>query len=123
MFVGGAPFACHLAISPRWMIHYYNAAMAEHLWMREEEARYIADLHSVFRGTLSAALDEIATAIPLDYFGIDCAIAIDGRLLLFEADAAMLVHGTDPPELYPYKPAGFRRIQTALMDLLRKRRL
>ena len=25
----------------------------------------------------------------------------------------MLVHGTDPPDLYPYKRAGFERIKTA----------
>jgi hypothetical protein len=122
MFVAGQPYACHLAISPRWMIHYYNAAMAEHQWMRDEEARFIANLDSVFTGTLATALAEIAAAIPLEYFGIDCAIARDGRLLLFEADAAMLVHGTDPPDLYPYKRAGFERIQTALTALIEQRR-
>jgi glutathione synthase/RimK-type ligase-like ATP-grasp enzyme len=121
MFVDGKPYACHLAISPRWMIHYYNAAMAEHQWMRDEEARFIANLDEVFTSRLRDALDEISAAIPLEYFGIDCAIARDGRLLLFEADAAMLVHGTDPPDLYPYKRAGFERIQTALMELLSKR--
>jgi glutathione synthase/RimK-type ligase-like ATP-grasp enzyme len=121
MFVEGKPYACHLAISPRWMIHYYNAAMAEHQWMRDEEARFIANLGAVFTGTLAEALREIAAAIPLDYFGIDCAIARDGRLLLFEADAAMLVHGTDPSDLYPYKRAGFERIQSALNAALSSR--
>jgi hypothetical protein len=121
MFVAGVPYACHLAISPRWMIHYYNAAMAEHQWMRDEEARFIANLSDVFSGALAGALAEIAAAVPLEYFGIDCAIARDGRLLLFEADAAMLVHGTDPPDLYPYKRAGFERIQTALAALFASR--
>jgi len=123
MFVEGAPFAYHLAISPRWMIHYYNAAMAEHVWMREEEARFIADLGAVFRRTLRDALAEIAAAVPLEYFGIDCGMAPDGRLLLFEADAAMLVHGTDPPELYAYKRAGFERVKAALSALLERRRI
>ena len=118
MFVAGKPFACHLAVSPRWMIHYYNAAMADHQWMRDEEARFIAHLDAVFAGLPAAALAEIAAAIPLEYFGVDCAIARDGRLLLFEADAAMLVHGSDPVDLYPYKRAGFERIQSALTALL-----
>jgi hypothetical protein len=122
MFVEGVPYACHLAISPRWMIHYYNAAMADHQWMRDEEARFIADLGSVFGGPLADALAEVAAALPLEYFGIDCTIARDGRLLLFEADAAMLVHGSDPPDLYPYKRAGFERIQTALNALLENHR-
>ncbi len=120
MFVDGAPYPCHLAISPHWMIHYYNAPMREHAWMRAEEAAFIADLGAVFAGPLAAALDEIAAAIPLAYFGIDCALAADGRLVLFEADAAMLVHGSDPPDLYPYKRAGFARIQTALTTLLER---
>jgi hypothetical protein len=121
VFVDGAPYACHLAISPRWMIHYYNAPMSEHAWMRDEEAAFVGDLDAVFAGPLAAALREIADAIPLDYFGIDCSIARDGRLLLFEADAAMLVHGSDPPDLYPYKRAGFERIQAALTALLERR--
>jgi hypothetical protein len=120
MFVDGAPYACHLAISPRWMIHYYNAAMAEHAWMRDEEAAFIGDMAAVFAGPRADALREIAAAIPLGYFGIDCAIAGDGRVLLFEADAAMLVHGTDPPDLYPYKRAAFERIQHALTGLLER---
>jgi hypothetical protein len=33
----------------------------------------------------------------------------------------MLVHGTDPPELYPYKRAGFERIQSALSALIERR--
>jgi hypothetical protein len=118
MFVAGESYPCHLAISPRWMIHYYNAAMADHAWMRAEEARFLAAPEETFPGPLGAALREIAAAVPLDYFGIDCAIANDGRLLLFEADAAMLVHGSDPPELYPYKRAAFERIQRALTALL-----
>lgn len=122
MFVNGVPFACHLAISPRWMIHYYNAPMAEHEWMRDEEARFIGNLDGVFRRRLHDALADIARGVPLEYFGIDCGIAPDGRLLLFEADAAMLVHGTDPPDLYPYKRAAFERIKLALTELLASRR-
>jgi hypothetical protein len=122
MFVEGVPFAYHLAISPRWMIHYYNAAMAEHQWMRDEEACFVGDLDAVFGGTLRDALAEIAAAVPLEYFGIDCAIARDGRLLLFEADAAMLVHGTDPADLYPYKRPAFERIKLALNALFARRR-
>ncbi len=114
MFVAGKPYAYHMAISPHWMIHYYNAPMAEHAWMREEEARFLDDLGGVFSGRLADALEEIAAAIPLTYFGIDCGIEPGGRLLLFEVDAAMLVHGTDDPELFGYKVAAFKRVQAAL---------
>ena len=94
----------------------------EHHPVLAEEAAFLNDPTLVFNQRHYRALGEIQQRIGLEYFGIDCAIARDGRLLLFEADAAMLVHGTDPPDLYPYKRAGFDRIQTALMELLASRR-
>ncbi|MBV8663792.1 MAG: hypothetical protein JO107_11875 [Hyphomicrobiales bacterium] len=38
----------------------------------------------------------LAEALGLDNFGVDFALAPDGRLLLFEANAAMVI--LDPPE-------------------------
>ncbi|HEY5340953.1 MAG TPA: tetratricopeptide repeat protein, partial [Candidatus Aquilonibacter sp.] len=40
VFVDGIPYPVHLAVSPDWMIHYYNAPMSEHQWMRDEEAAF-----------------------------------------------------------------------------------
>jgi hypothetical protein len=88
--------------------------------MRDEEAHFLQEPHTVFIGPLKDALRELAESIPLTYFGIDCGIAPDGRLLLFEADAAMLVHGTDDPVLFPYKKAAFREIQLAFDQTLAK---
>jgi tetratricopeptide (TPR) repeat protein len=120
-FVAGVPYPVHMAISPRWMIHYYNAPMAENAWMRDEEHAFMRDIHSVFDGLRAAALREIAAAIPLDYFGIDCSIAPDGRVLLFEASAAMLVHANDPVDVFPYKAQYVPRIFRALEELFAKR--
>ena len=98
--------------------------MAEHEWMRDEEARFIEEPR---RGLPGAGSTTRSPRSPPRFRSSTSAstarIAPDGRLLLFEADAAMLVHGTDPPDLYPYKRAAFERIQTALTELLRKRRL
>jgi tetratricopeptide (TPR) repeat protein len=122
VYVDGEAFPVHLAISPNWMIHYYNAAMADHQWMRDEEARFLADLGSVFHGDLGAAVDGVARAVGLEYFGIDCAVGRDGRLLVFEADSAMLVHSTDPVDLYPYKHEYIPRIYRALERMLDRRK-
>jgi hypothetical protein len=118
IFVAGEPFAYHAALSPNWMIHYYNAPMAENAWMREEEARFIDDISTVFAGPLMDGLREIAARFGVEYFGIDCSIAPDGRVLLFEADSAMLVHGTDDPVMYGYKIRGFERVRDALAALI-----
>ncbi|MBV8489726.1 MAG: tetratricopeptide repeat protein [Candidatus Eremiobacteraeota bacterium] len=118
VYVDGQPFPVHLAISPNWMIHYYNAPMADHQWMRDEEAAFLADLGSVFRGELMEAVQGVGRAVGLEYFGIDCTIGTDGSLLVFEADTAMLVHTTDPVELYPYKHEYVPRIYRALEALI-----
>lgn len=117
MFVDGRAYPVHLAISPRWMIHYYNAPMADHAWMRDEEHAFMRDMASVFDGVRAQGLEEIARAIPLDYFGIDCSIAPDGRVLLFEASSAMIVHLRDPVDLYPYKARYVPRVVHALEAL------
>jgi aromatic-L-amino-acid/L-tryptophan decarboxylase len=121
LFVDGEPFAFHLAISPNWMVHYYNAPMAEHRWMRDEEHAFLADIGSVFAGDLAAALRETAELLALDYAGIDCAIDRDGKLLIFEADNALIVHLLDDPALFGYKHVYVPRILTALDAMVRRR--
>ncbi len=49
-------------------------------------------------------------SVGLDYFGIDCAEAPDGRLLVFEVDTAMIVHDMDDADLFPYKQPAMRRL-------------
>jgi tetratricopeptide (TPR) repeat protein len=122
VFVDGIPYPVHLAISRRWMIHYYNAEMAENAWMREEEARFLADIRSVFDGERHRTLLGIADAVRLEYFGIDCALMPDGRVLVFEADPAMLVHTSDPIELYPYKREYVPRIFRAVERMIDERK-
>ena len=48
IFVDGEAYPCHLAISPHWMIHYYNAPMALNQWMRDEEAHFLEDIANAF---------------------------------------------------------------------------
>ena len=122
MFVDSEPYATHLAISPNWMVHYYNAPMKEHAWMRDEEGAFLKDVYSVFDGERARALKAIAGAVGLEYFGIDCAIDRDGRVLIFEADPAMLVHTSDPIDLYPYKHEYIPRIYRAIEQMIDRRK-
>jgi glutathione synthase/RimK-type ligase-like ATP-grasp enzyme len=116
--VDGVPYPYHLAISPNWMIHYYNAPMRETAWMREEEASFLADFEQVFQPALQEAMREIARVLGLEYFGIDCSIDPQGRLLVFEADPAMIVHAGDEPELFAYKIPYVQRIFDAFQELI-----
>jgi hypothetical protein len=121
IYIDGEPFPFHLAISPNWMVHYYNAPMTEHQWMRDEERAFLESLGSAFSGDLAQALRETGERLGLDYVGIDCAIARDGTLLLFEADNAVIVHALDDPVMFAYKHRYVPRITAALDAMVRRR--
>jgi tetratricopeptide (TPR) repeat protein len=121
IFVDGEPFPFHLAISPRWMVHYYNAPMAENAWMRDEEHAFLAHMGNVFHGELADALREVSSLLPLEYVGIDCAIGRDGKLLVFEADNALIVHLLDDPQVYAYKYRYVPRVAQAVDAMVRRR--
>ncbi|MBV9776733.1 MAG: hypothetical protein JO143_06760, partial [Acetobacteraceae bacterium] len=116
-----APFLCHMAVSEHWMVHYLNAGMETSADRRAEEARAMAEFDTGFAVRHAAALEALNDWIGLDYFQLDCAETPDGRLLVFEADVAAIVHLMDPPDLFPYKPAQMRRVFNAFDRMLRRR--
>ena len=116
--IAGVPYISHLAISEHWMVHYLNSGMAESAHKREQEALAMATFDEDFAVRHKAALAELCQRIPLDYFAIDAAETADGRLLLFEADVAMIVHSMDEPELFPYKGPAMKKLFAAFHDLL-----
>jgi hypothetical protein len=123
VFIGGRPFLSHMAVSPRWMVHYLNAEMAENAANRAEEAQAMATFDSGFAARHAEAFRRLCEIYPFDYFGIDCAETQDGRLLLFEADVALIVHAMDPEELYPYKKPAMAKLFAAFVAMLEARAL
>ena len=121
VFIEGRPFACHMAISDQWMIYYLNANMKESSEKRAEEARFMGDFDGDFATRHATALGAIAARVGLDYFGIDCGETPDGRLLVFEADIAMIVHAMDSIEVYPYKAPQMRKVFAAFRAMLYRR--
>lgn len=121
--IDGAPFPVHLAISPRWMIHYLNADMMENAGNRAEEARFMAGFED-FARRHARAFAGMREKLQLDYFLIDCAEIGDGKLLVFEVGSAMIAHDLDCPTTFPYKSAPMRRLFDAFrrMVLLRANR-
>jgi hypothetical protein len=120
-FLDGAPFLCHMAVSGHWMVHYLNADMELHAARREEEARAMASFDAGFAPRHAEAFAALTARFGLDYFQIDCAETPDGRLLVFEADVAAIVHLMDPLDLFPYKPAQMRRVFAAFDAMLHRR--
>jgi hypothetical protein len=118
--IDGRPYACHMATSQHWMVHYLNAGMTESAVKREEEARFMAAFDQDFAARHRTALRAVAERVGLAYFAIDCGELPDGSLLLFEADVAMIVHAMDPPDMFPYKGPQMRKVFAAFDAMLRK---
>jgi glutathione synthase/RimK-type ligase-like ATP-grasp enzyme len=118
VLIEGRPFICHLGISGHWMIHYLNAGMAESDGKRAEEAAVMTGFETGFAAKHSAAFREINERIGLDYLGIDCGEAPDGKLLIFEVDSCMIVHALDPVDVFPYKQPQMRKVFAAFRQML-----
>ena len=119
IFVDRAVFPYHLAITNHWLAHYWRAEMAEA--MKREEAAFLADFRQAFRGAAADAVAEAARRLDLDYAGMDCTILPDGRVLVFEANAAMLVHLRESREAFAYKHAHVPRIIAAVGEMVLRR--
>jgi len=115
--VDGRPFACHMAISSHWMVHYLNAGMYEDGNKRAEEGVFMENFDQ-FVGRHKNALDEIYRRSGLDYFCIDCTETRNGELLIFEIDHVMVVHAMDSDELFPFKQRHMHKVKMAFRDFL-----
>jgi hypothetical protein len=103
MFIDGAMYPLHLAISSDWKVHYFSAAMAAEPAHRAEERRFLDDMKGVLGPIAMAALAQIQAALGLDYAGIDFGMSQDGSLLLFEANATMVINPPDADPMWDYR--------------------
>ena len=120
IFVDGVAYPYHLAIAPQWMVHYQSSPMREVPAFRDEELRFLESPQRVV-SFWNRAMPQIARAIGLDYFGIDATVLPDGRLIVFEADVAMLVHDEDARGVFAYKRPYVARIREALHGAIASR--
>ena len=91
MFIGGALYPLHLAISSDWKVHYFTADMALDQDHRREEQFFLDDMEQALGPRAMGALMRIATQLGLNYGGIDFAVGQDGALIFFEANTTMVI--------------------------------
>ena len=96
IFVDGVAYPLHLAIHDDWAIWYYNARMQDCPVKQAEERGFLADMQAAIPAPALRALQQLAQRIGLDYFGLDCGVMPDGRLLVFEIETGMIVHERNP---------------------------
>jgi hypothetical protein len=118
MFVDGALYPLHLAVSADWKVHYFTADMARNAAFREEERRFLADMPGVLGARAMRALEHVREALGLEYAGVDFALSRDGAVLLFEANATMALVPPGPEEIWDYRRAPIEAVMQAAKRML-----
>jgi hypothetical protein len=121
MLIGGELLPLHLAIADDWKVHHFTAGMADSAASRAEEAQFLDHMQAVLGPVALAALGAIQSALGLDYAGVDFALAPDGRIVVFEANATMTITPPPPDPLWDYRRPAIARAVEAARALLRRR--
>lgn len=121
MMIGGQIYPLHLAISRNWKVHYFTSDMAEQPDHRAEEAAFLSDMPAVLGDKAMAALTAIRDALGLDYAGVDFGLGADGDLLLFEANATMVIAAPDPDPRWAYRRTAIAGIIDAVVAMIREK--
>lgn len=121
MIIDGVLYPVHLAISKDWKVHYFNSDMATGAAHREEERRFLEDMPAVLGARAVRALECIGEDLGLEYVGVDFALDPRGSVLLFEANAAMVILPPDPDPMWDYRRAALDRVLDAVKRMVLRR--
>ncbi|HTW83098.1 MAG TPA: tetratricopeptide repeat protein [Candidatus Sulfotelmatobacter sp.] len=118
MIADGVLHPLHLALGRQWNLHYFSAEMADVPAHRAQEAAFLADMPGVLGPRVMAALERVRSELGLDYGGIDFGIDGEGRALIFEANATMVVPEADPDPAFAYRRPAAERVVVAVRTML-----
>lgn len=118
MMIAGRIYPLHLAISQKWKVHYFTSDMADKPDHRTEEARFLGDMPAALGARAMTALERIRDALGLDYAGIDFGLNRDGDLLLFEANATMVISPPTSDERWAYRRTAVSTILDAVVAMI-----
>lgn len=121
MIIDGALYPLHLAIAADWKVHYFTADMAASPAYRAEERRFLENMPEVLGPRAVAGLVAVGETLGLDYAGVDFGLSPDGSLLLFEANATMVINPLNPDPLWDYRRAPIGRALDAAKRMLLRR--
>lgn len=118
IFVDRQPYAYHLAVADTWLVHYWRAEMGRSDWKKQEEEEFLTDWQTVFGPRGTAAVQQVARTLNLDYGGMDCSLLPSGEVLFFEANACMLLHLDEAQAEFPYKHKAVPLIRDAITRMV-----
>jgi glutathione synthase/RimK-type ligase-like ATP-grasp enzyme len=118
MMIDGQLYPLHCAVSRHWKIHFFSADMADSPEHRAEDAAFLADMPAVLGPRVMSALHSIQSALGLDYGGIDFGVDRRGNLLVFEANATMVILPPGADAKWNYRRPAVERVCRAVHAML-----
>lgn len=114
------PVVCHL--DRTWNVHGANRreVMKTRDDLMAEEQRFLADWRAYVGPACAAALDHVARATDLEFWGVDFTVDHDGMLFIYELNPSMR-HSYVHSEHFPYKQPVDEAITNAFTAMVRRR--
>lgn len=119
IFVDRRAYPYHLAISNDWLVHHGSAGMAGDSARIAEELAFLEDPTAAIGMRAMAAVRAIGRRLDLDYAGLDFTVLPDGQVMVFEANATMLVHPEAPTSPFVHKNPYVQSILDAFQAMLK----
>jgi tetratricopeptide (TPR) repeat protein len=121
MIIDGELHPLHLAVSPNWKVHYFSADMADRADHRHEDEAFLRDMAATVGPRGIQALERVRTMLGLDYGGIDFALDAQGRVIVFEANATMVIVPPTTDSRWAYRVGHVERARQAVVNMLLRR--
>ena len=120
--IEGKVFPRHIIYSKRWCIHSGNRKedMINNEALKKLEKDFLSGKSSLLKENTLDTLKQVYDELQLDYFGIDCALLPNGKIVIFEANAAMNLFDQEygkNNEFFYVKPTA-QKIEQELLKLL-----
>lgn len=121
IFVDGEIYPLHLAIAHDWKVHYFSSEMNDDPVYREEEAAYLDHMGAAIGAAHVETLRAVSRMLGLDYAGADFALGDDGHLVVFEANATMVVPAPPEGAQWAYRRPAIDRVVRAVQEMVADR--
>jgi glutathione synthase/RimK-type ligase-like ATP-grasp enzyme len=93
--------------------------MADNEQNRAEDAAFLENMTGVLGERAVRALERICETLGLQYAGIDFGLSQGGKVVLFEANATMVVNPAEKDAKWDYRRPAVRKILDAITTLLK----
>jgi hypothetical protein len=118
MLIDQMIYPLHAVISREWKVHFFSASMSEEPLHRELDQLFLNDPVLVLGQTAINQLIAVAQMLKLEYAGIDFALDADGNVIVFEANATMVVARVPQDPMWDYRRAAVDTLREAVQEML-----